>query len=127
LVGAWGFEPQTPTVSRRRFTKRNLNDIGHFLLDCPHTRPIIRPICFQIKELRGVQVGSVQACLSLNWNCRTVQVLTKELAARSVRAIYQEMAYSRGLLTAVARNSGIVVPIIDGLFAATALKHNLSW
>ena len=30
-----------------------------------------------------------------------------------------------GLLTAAARNSGIVVPIIDGLLAATALEHNL--
>ncbi|MCA1837247.1 MAG: VapC toxin family PIN domain ribonuclease, partial [Actinobacteria bacterium] len=29
-------------------------------------------------------------------------------------------------LTAAARNSGIVLPVIDGLLAATALEHNLT-
>lgn len=31
-----------------------------------------------------------------------------------------------GLLTAAARKTGIVLPVIDGLLAATALKHNLT-
>lgn len=31
-----------------------------------------------------------------------------------------------GLLTAAARKTGIVLPVIDGLLAATALQHNLT-
>ena len=38
----------------------------------------------------------------------------------------QEVADRWGLLTATARNSGIVLPVIDGLLAATALEHNLT-
>jgi predicted nucleic acid-binding protein len=37
-----------------------------------------------------------------------------------------EVADRWGLLTAAARKSGIVLPVIDGLLAATALKHNLT-
>ena len=37
-----------------------------------------------------------------------------------------EVADRWGLLTAAARNGGIVLPVIDGLLAATALKHNLT-
>jgi toxin FitB len=42
-------------------------------------------------------------------------------------AIDQEVADRWGLLTAAARNSGIVLPVIDGLLAATALEHNLTF
>jgi len=31
MVGAWGFEPQTPTVSTHPSTLKNINNIGHFL------------------------------------------------------------------------------------------------
>ena len=31
-----------------------------------------------------------------------------------------------GLLTAAARSSGIVLPVIDSVLAATALEHNLT-
>ena len=41
-------------------------------------------------------------------------------------SIDQEVADRWGLLTAAARNSGIVLPVIDGLLAATALEHNLT-
>ena len=37
-----------------------------------------------------------------------------------------EVADRWGLLTAAARKTGIVLPVIDGLLAATALKHNLT-
>lgn len=40
--------------------------------------------------------------------------------------IDQEVADRWGLLTAAARDSGIVLPVIDGLLAATALEHNLT-
>ena len=40
--------------------------------------------------------------------------------------IDQEVADRWGLLTAAARNSGILLPVIDGLLAATALEHNLT-
>ena len=43
-----------------------------------------------------------------------------------VLAIDDEVADRWGLLTAVARKSGIVLPVIDGLLAATALEHNLT-
>jgi predicted nucleic acid-binding protein len=55
--------------------------------------------------------------------------LDKDLRARfedRILPIDQEVADRWGLLTAVARNSGIVLPVIDGLLAATALEHNLT-
>lgn len=55
--------------------------------------------------------------------------LDKELRARfegRILVIDQEVADRWGLLTAAARNSGIVLPVIDGLLAATALEHNLT-
>jgi toxin FitB len=55
--------------------------------------------------------------------------LDKDFCARfegRILAIDQEVADRWGLLTAAARNSGIVLPVIDGLLAATALEHNLT-
>ena len=55
--------------------------------------------------------------------------LDKDLCARfenRILDIDQEVADRWGLLTAAARNSGIVLPVIDGLLAATALEHNLT-
>ncbi len=55
--------------------------------------------------------------------------LDKDLRARfegRILIIDQEVADRWGLLTAGARNSGIVLPVIDGLLAATALEHNLT-
>ena len=55
--------------------------------------------------------------------------LDKDLHTRfegRVLAIDDEVADRWGLLTAVARKSGIVLPVIDGLLAATALEHNLT-
>ena len=55
--------------------------------------------------------------------------LDKDLRARfedRILAIDQEVADRWGLLTAAARDSGIVLPVIDGLLAATALEHNLT-
>ena len=55
--------------------------------------------------------------------------LDKDLRARfagRILDIDQEVADRWGLLTAAARNSGIVLPVIDGLLAATALEHNLT-
>jgi predicted nucleic acid-binding protein len=43
-----------------------------------------------------------------------------------ILVIDQDVADRWGLLTAAARNSGIVLPVIDGLLAATALEHNLT-
>ena len=40
--------------------------------------------------------------------------------------IDQQVADRWGLLTAAARNNGLVLPVIDGLLAATALEHNLT-
>ena len=55
--------------------------------------------------------------------------LDKNLRARfegRILVIDQEVADRWGLLTSAARNSGIVLPVIDGLLAATALEHNLT-
>ena len=55
--------------------------------------------------------------------------LDKDLRARfegRILIIDQEVADRWGLLTAAARNSGIVLPVIDGLLAAIALEHNLT-
>ena len=55
--------------------------------------------------------------------------LNKELRARfegRILIVDQEVADRWGLLTATARNNGIVLPVIDGLLAATALEHNLT-
>lgn len=55
--------------------------------------------------------------------------LDKDLRARfedRILEIDQEVADRWGLLTAAARNNGIVLPVIDGLLAATALEHNLT-
>lgn len=38
----------------------------------------------------------------------------------------EEVADRWGLLTATARNNGLVLPVIDGLLAATALEQNLT-
>jgi toxin FitB len=53
----------------------------------------------------------------------------KDLKARfedRILTIDQEVADRWGLLTAAARNSGTVLPVVDGLLAATALEHNLT-
>ena len=55
--------------------------------------------------------------------------LDKDLRTRfegRILDIDQEVADRWGVLTAAARNSGIVFPVIDGLLAATALEHNLT-
>ena len=55
--------------------------------------------------------------------------LDKDLRARfegRILVIDQEVADRWGLLISAARNSGIVLPVIDGLLAATALEHNLT-
>jgi toxin FitB len=55
--------------------------------------------------------------------------LDKDLRARfdgRILVIDQEVADRWGLITAAARNSGTVLPVIDGLLAATALEHNLT-
>ena len=55
--------------------------------------------------------------------------LNKDLRARfedRILIIDQNVADRWGSLTAVARNSGIALPVIDGLLAATALEHNLT-
>jgi toxin FitB len=55
--------------------------------------------------------------------------LDKDLRERfdeRILSIDQEVADRWGLLTAAARNNGIVLPVIDGLLAATALEHNLT-
>ena len=55
--------------------------------------------------------------------------LDKDLRARfegRILVIDQEVADRWGLLTGAARNSGKVLPVIDGLLAATALEHNLT-
>jgi predicted nucleic acid-binding protein len=55
--------------------------------------------------------------------------LDKDLRARfegRILVIDQEVTDRWGLLTAAARNSEIVLPVIDGLLAATALEHNLT-
>lgn len=55
--------------------------------------------------------------------------LEKDLRARfegRILDIDQEVADRWGLLTAAARNAGIVLPVIDGFLAATALEHNLT-
>lgn len=55
--------------------------------------------------------------------------LDKDLRARfegRILVIDQEVADRWGSLTATARNSAIVLPVIDGLLAATALEHNLT-
>ena len=56
--------------------------------------------------------------------------LNKDLRARfedRILVIDQEVADRWGLLTATARNSGMALPVIDGLLAATALEHNLTF
>jgi toxin FitB len=56
--------------------------------------------------------------------------LEKDLRARfegRILDIDQEVADRWGVLTATARRSGILIPVIDGLLAATALEHNLTF
>jgi len=56
--------------------------------------------------------------------------LDKDLRARfegRILLIDHEVADRWGLLTAAARSNGIVLPVIDGLLAATALEHNLTF
>lgn len=55
--------------------------------------------------------------------------LDKDLYTRfedRILPVDQEVADRWSLLTAAARNNGIVLPVIDGLIAATALEHNLT-
>jgi predicted nucleic acid-binding protein len=55
--------------------------------------------------------------------------LDRDLRARfkdRLLSIDEEVADRWGLLTASARSSGIVLPVIGGLLAATALEHNLT-
>jgi len=55
--------------------------------------------------------------------------LDKDLPTRfedRILIVDQEVADRWGLLTAAARKSGLVLPVIDGLLAATALEHNLT-
>lgn len=55
--------------------------------------------------------------------------LDKDLRARfedRILIVDQEVADRWGFLTAAARTSGLVLPVIDGLLAATALEHNLT-
>lgn len=55
--------------------------------------------------------------------------LDKDLRARfedRILVIDHEVADRWGLLAANARNSGMALPVIDGLLAATALEHNLT-
>jgi predicted nucleic acid-binding protein len=44
-----------------------------------------------------------------------------------ILSIDDEVADRWGLLTAQAKTKGVVVPVIDGLLAATALHHNLTF
>ena len=56
--------------------------------------------------------------------------LDKDLRTRfenRILGIDLEVADRWGLLTAATRNGGIVLPVIDGLLAATALEHNLTF
>ena len=56
--------------------------------------------------------------------------LDRDLQARfegRILTIDREVADRWGLLTAAARSNGIVLPVIDGLLAATALEHNLTF
>lgn len=55
--------------------------------------------------------------------------LDKDLNARfegRILPVDQDVADRWGLLTAAARTAGRVLPVIDGLLAATALEHNLT-
>jgi predicted nucleic acid-binding protein len=55
--------------------------------------------------------------------------LDKDLSARfegRILAINQEVADRWGMLTALANKTGLALPVIDGLLAATALEHNLT-
>ena len=55
--------------------------------------------------------------------------LDKDLCARfegRILPVDLDVADRWGLLTAAARNTGKVLPVIDGLLAATALEHNLT-
>jgi predicted nucleic acid-binding protein len=55
--------------------------------------------------------------------------LDKDLRTRfegRILDIDQDVADRWGLLTAMARNKGTALPVIDGLLAATALGHNLT-
>ncbi len=56
--------------------------------------------------------------------------LDKDLRARfdgRVLPVDDEVADRWGLLTAQARKNGVMRPVIDGLLAATALQHNLTF
>jgi len=56
--------------------------------------------------------------------------LDRDLRARfhgRILIIDDEVADRWGLLTAQARKNRIVLPVIDGLLAATALEHNLTF
>lgn len=55
--------------------------------------------------------------------------LDKDLRTRfedRILTVDEEVADRWGMLTAAARNNGIVLPVIAGLLAATALEHNLT-
>jgi predicted nucleic acid-binding protein len=83
--------------------------------------------------LSGLTLGEIRrgiAALPQSRRRATLEAwLDKDLRARfegRILVIDQEVADRWGLLTATARNSGIVLPVIDGLLAATALEHNLT-
>ena len=83
--------------------------------------------------LSGLTLGEIRrgiAALPQSRRRATLEAwLDKDLRARfegRILLIDQEVADRWGLLTAGARNSGIVLPVIDGLLAATALEHNLT-
>jgi predicted nucleic acid-binding protein len=55
--------------------------------------------------------------------------LDRDLRARfedRILTIDEEVADRWGVLTSTARNKGIVLPVMNGLLAATALEHNLT-
>jgi predicted nucleic acid-binding protein len=83
--------------------------------------------------LSVMTLGEIRRVIaSLAQSCRRATLeawLDKDLRTRfedRILDIDQEVADRWGLLTAAARNIGIVLPVIDGLLAATALEHNLT-
>jgi predicted nucleic acid-binding protein len=85
-------------------------------------------LCLSVLTLGEIRRGI--AALPQSRRRATLEAwLDKDLRARfeeRILVIDQEVADRWGLLTAAARNSGLVLPVIDGLLAATALEHNLT-
>jgi predicted nucleic acid-binding protein len=87
-----------------------------------------------LRDLSVLTLGEIRrgiAALPQSRRRATLEAwLDKDLRARfedRILAIDPEVADRWGLLTAGARNSGLVLPVIDGLLAATALEHNLTF